>query len=64
MTWFIVGEAIIGIHPLSSALINLFLLRPYRRALKKMWIKKEPKSVQFDSITIANTHFMDGDCFL
>ncbi|KAK6105034.1 putative integral membrane protein [Brugia pahangi] len=64
MIWFTVGEAIIGIHPLSNALINLILLRPYRRALRKMWMKNESKNVQYDSITIANTHFMDGDCFL
>uniref|UniRef100_A0A8R1U1W7 Uncharacterized protein n=1 Tax=Onchocerca volvulus TaxID=6282 RepID=A0A8R1U1W7_ONCVO len=42
MIWFTVGEAIIGIHPLSNALINLILLRPYRRALWKMWFRKEP----------------------
>uniref|UniRef100_A0A0R3RRU8 G_PROTEIN_RECEP_F1_2 domain-containing protein n=1 Tax=Elaeophora elaphi TaxID=1147741 RepID=A0A0R3RRU8_9BILA len=65
MMWFTVGEAIIGIHPLSNALINLILLRPYRRALRKMWCeKKELKTVQYDSITIADTHFMDGDCLL
>uniref|UniRef100_A0AAF5PYC2 Uncharacterized protein n=3 Tax=Wuchereria bancrofti TaxID=6293 RepID=A0AAF5PYC2_WUCBA len=64
MIWFTIGEAIIGIHPLSNALINLILLRPYRRALRKMWVKNESKNVQYDSITIANTHFMDGDCFL
>ncbi|VDN03339.1 unnamed protein product [Thelazia callipaeda] len=65
MIWFIVGEAIIGIHPLSNALINLFLLRPYRQALRKMWLKKnEAKIAQYESITIANTQFMDGDCLL
>lgn len=63
MIWFITGEAIIGIHPLSNALINLILLRPYRRALRKMYQKKATK-VQYDSITIANMHFMDGDCLL
>uniref|UniRef100_A0A1I8ASW6 G_PROTEIN_RECEP_F1_2 domain-containing protein n=1 Tax=Steinernema glaseri TaxID=37863 RepID=A0A1I8ASW6_9BILA len=35
--WFIIGEAIIGAHPLSNALITLFLLRPYRRALRKIY---------------------------
>uniref|UniRef100_A0A7E4W2V8 G_PROTEIN_RECEP_F1_2 domain-containing protein n=1 Tax=Panagrellus redivivus TaxID=6233 RepID=A0A7E4W2V8_PANRE len=33
--WFIVGEAIIGAHPLTNALTT-FLLRPYRRAFKQI----------------------------
>jgi hypothetical protein len=36
LNFFIVGEGIIALHPLSNALITLFLLRPYREALKKI----------------------------
>lgn len=36
MIWFIIGEGIIALHPLSNALTTLFLLRPYREALKKV----------------------------
>lgn len=37
LDWFVVGEAIIGTHPLTNALITLFFLRPYRRALRKIF---------------------------
>jgi hypothetical protein len=36
LNFFIIGEGIIALHPLSNALITLFLLRPYREALKKI----------------------------
>ena len=36
LLWFVVGEGIIALHPLSNALITLLLLRPYREALKKI----------------------------
>lgn len=36
LVWFIVGEGIISLHPLSNALITLILLRPYREAFKKL----------------------------
>ncbi|KAL3107189.1 hypothetical protein niasHT_004586 [Heterodera trifolii] len=36
LVWFVVGEAIISLHPLTNALITLFLLRPYREALKRI----------------------------
>ncbi|KAF7634052.1 hypothetical protein Mgra_00006577 [Meloidogyne graminicola] len=39
LIWFIIGEGIISLHPLSNALITLILLRPYREAFKKL-IKK------------------------
>lgn len=34
--WFVVGEAIIALHPLTNALITLVLLRPYREALRRL----------------------------
>lgn len=37
LNWFVIGEAIIGMHPLTNALITLFFLRPYRRALRKLF---------------------------
>ncbi|KAH7705019.1 hypothetical protein AAVH_27784 [Aphelenchoides avenae] len=37
LQWFVVGEAIIGFHPLTNALITLFFLRPYRRAFRKLY---------------------------
>lgn len=37
LRWFVIGEAIIGTHPLTNALITLFFLRPYRRALKRIY---------------------------
>ncbi|KAI1718501.1 7 transmembrane receptor (rhodopsin family) domain-containing protein [Ditylenchus destructor] len=49
LQWFVIGEAIIGMHPLTNALITLVFLRPYRRAFKKIcpafehspWNRKE-----------------------
>lgn len=37
LRWFVIGEAIIGMHPLTNALITLFFLRPYRRGLKRIY---------------------------
>lgn len=37
LRWFVIGEAIIAMHPLTNALITLFFLRPYRRALKHIY---------------------------
>lgn len=37
LKWFVIGEAIIAMHPLTNGLITLFFLRPYRRALKRIY---------------------------
>ncbi|KAH7668084.1 hypothetical protein AAVH_43081, partial [Aphelenchoides avenae] len=37
LRWFVIGEAIIGFHPLTNALVTLFFLRPYRRAFKRIY---------------------------
>lgn len=37
MHWFVIGEAIIGFHPLTNASITLLFLRPYRRAFKRLF---------------------------
>lgn len=65
MIWFIVGEAIIGVHPLSNGLITLTLLRPYRRAFKKLFLRSRKNAKQqYDSLTIGNVQFMEGDSLL
>ncbi|KHN87724.1 hypothetical protein Tcan_12200 [Toxocara canis] len=64
MIWFIVGEAIIGVHPLSNAMIALTLLRPYRRALRKIWQGKTASRMQYSSIMVSNPNITAGDCLL
>lgn len=36
LKWFIISEAVIALHPLTNSLTTLLLLRPYRRAFKKV----------------------------
>ncbi|KAI6194082.1 G-PROTEIN-RECEP-F1-2 domain-containing protein [Aphelenchoides besseyi] len=36
LEWFVIGEAIIAMHPLTNSLTTLLFLRPYRRAFKKI----------------------------
>lgn len=52
LNWFVFGEAIIGMHPLTNALTTLLLLRPYRRAFKKIcpYFKKNSFRRRYDSI--------------
>ena len=64
MIWFIIGEAIIGLHPLAYALINLTLLRPYRRALKTMMESAKPAKTQYNSTMISNSSAKNEDCML
>ncbi|MFH4981175.1 hypothetical protein AB6A40_007884 [Gnathostoma spinigerum] len=64
MTWFIVGEAIIGMHPLSNAMITLTLLRPYRRALRKLYSQQKLRKRPYETMMIANSSFMPGDSLL
>uniref|UniRef100_A0AC34RLM6 G-protein coupled receptors family 1 profile domain-containing protein n=1 Tax=Panagrolaimus sp. JU765 TaxID=591449 RepID=A0AC34RLM6_9BILA len=48
--WFIVGEAIIGAHPLTNALTTFFL-RPYRKAFKQISpFSKASLARKYDSI--------------
>jgi hypothetical protein len=37
LQWFVISEAIIALHPLTNSVTTLFLLRPYRRAFKKVY---------------------------
>uniref|UniRef100_A0A915DNG2 G protein-coupled receptor n=1 Tax=Ditylenchus dipsaci TaxID=166011 RepID=A0A915DNG2_9BILA len=61
LRWFIIGEAIIGTHPLTNALITLLFLRPYRRAFKRIcplfkqnaWKTRCYNSIQQDPFIIA-----------
>lgn len=64
MEYFTISEAIIGIHPLAYAVINLTLLRPYRRALKKMIDQVKPVKVQYNSMMISNSNATNEDCML
>uniref|UniRef100_A0A0N5A9L3 G_PROTEIN_RECEP_F1_2 domain-containing protein n=1 Tax=Syphacia muris TaxID=451379 RepID=A0A0N5A9L3_9BILA len=64
MEYFTISEAIIGIHPLAYAVINLTLLRPYRRALKKMMDQVKPIKVQYNSMMISNSNATNEDCML
>ncbi|KAI6226223.1 G-PROTEIN-RECEP-F1-2 domain-containing protein [Aphelenchoides fujianensis] len=53
MEWFVLGEAVIALHPLTNSLTTLLLLRPYRKAFKKICplpILERSKQRQYDAI--------------
>uniref|UniRef100_A0A0N5BH24 G_PROTEIN_RECEP_F1_2 domain-containing protein n=1 Tax=Strongyloides papillosus TaxID=174720 RepID=A0A0N5BH24_STREA len=49
-SYFIFGDAIIGLHPLTNASTTLFLLKPYRKALKKLFKGKTIDQKRYDSV--------------
>ena len=60
--WFVIGESIIALHPASNALTTLLLLRPYRRAFRRMLPFSLKRRVRrYDSIrSPANTATKKG----
>ncbi|CAD5211899.1 unnamed protein product [Bursaphelenchus okinawaensis] len=63
LNWFVFGEAIIGAHPLTNALTTLLLLRPYRRAFKKIYpyFNQGSWKRRYDSINEPNATIQKPD---
>lgn len=57
LKYFVIGEAIIGVHPLTNALTTLFFLRPYRKAFKKIYpyLSRTPRNARnYDNMQQVN----------
>uniref|UniRef100_A0A914CMW6 G-protein coupled receptors family 1 profile domain-containing protein n=1 Tax=Acrobeloides nanus TaxID=290746 RepID=A0A914CMW6_9BILA len=57
LKWFVIGEAVIGFHPLTNALTTLFFLRPYRKAFKKTYpyfFRKSRSMRDYDNMQQTN----------